>query len=288
MPSGRIRQCLILVSIVALRFASGSQLASQRIEFNKVAPAILEERLRQVVDKNPEREQVLHKLFENAGCLEDHLVEQPVRGSRTPNVICTLKGTADVSVVVGAHFDKVANGHGVVDNWSGASLLPSLFQGLSANPRRLTFIFVGFTDEEKGLVGSRFYVKHLTPDEKSSIRAMVNLDSLGLSDTKVWVNRAGKALVLAAGRVANSMNLPLAPVNVDKVGDSDSRPFVDAKIPSIDFHSVTQITFPILHSPGDTISAVRLPEYENSYSFVIAYLAYLDATLAAGSPAPSP
>jgi hypothetical protein len=131
-------------------------------------------------------------------------------------------------------------------------------------------------------------VKQLAPEEKSSIRAMVNVDSLGLSDTKVWVSRADKALVTAAAGVANSLNLPLAPVNVDKVGDSDSRPFVDTKIPSIDFHSVTQITLPILHSSRDTISAIRLPEYENSYALLIAYLAYLDATLAAGSPAPSP
>jgi hypothetical protein len=130
-------------------------LAAQRIEYFKVEPAVLEQRLLRVVDKNREREQTLHELFEDAGCKQEKLAEVPVKGSRTPNIICTLTGTEDARVIVGAHYDKVENGHGVVDNWSGASLLPSLFQGLNSQARRLTFVFIGFTDEEKGLVGSR-------------------------------------------------------------------------------------------------------------------------------------
>jgi Zn-dependent M28 family amino/carboxypeptidase len=135
-------------------------------------------------------------------------------------------------------------------------------------------------------VGSRFFAKQLGVEEQSKIRAMVNMDSLGLSDTKVWVTRADKALVQAAAGVAHSLNLPLAEVNVEKVGESDSRPFVDNKIPAIDFHSVTQETLPILHSGRDTISAIRLPEYENTYALLVAYLAYLDVTMRAGSSVP--
>ena len=182
---------------------------------------------------------------------------------------------------MGAHYDKVDNGHGVVDNWSGASLLPSFFQGLQAKPRRTTFVFIGFASEENGLVGSKFYVSRLTKDQREAIRAMVNIDSLGLSDTKVWLSYADKKLASAAFKVAHSLNLPLAVVNVEKVGLSDAGPFREKKIPCIDFHSVTQETLPILHSPRDTLSAIRLPEYQNSYALLMAYLAYLDA---AGSP----
>ena len=276
-----------LIHISSVWAALFTPVAAQRIEYFKVEPAVLEQRLRRVVDKNRVREETLHELFVDAGCKQEKLVEYPVKGSRTPNVVCTLTGTEDVRVIVGAHYDKVDNGHGVVDNWSGASLLPSLFQGLNSKPRHLTFVFIGFTDEEKGLVGSRYYVSHLTAEDRPKIRAMVNIDSLGLSDTKVWLSRADKALAQAAAAVASSLKLPLGVMNVDKVGTSDSAPFVDKKIPCIDFHSVTQETFPVLHSSRDAMPAIRLPEYENSFALLVAYLAYLDTTAATASSDPS-
>src|SRR5690348_9202882 len=120
--------------------------AAQSIEYGKLAPSVIEERLDRAVDKNSERERTLAELFQNVGCNQEKLVEQRVKGSRTPNLICTLRGTEDATVIVGAHYDKAADGHGAVDNWSGASLLPSLFQALNSKARRLTFILIGFTD----------------------------------------------------------------------------------------------------------------------------------------------
>ena len=183
---------------------------------------------------------------------------------------------------MGAHFDHVETGQGVVDNWSGASLLPSLFESLQAEPHRHTFVFIGFTDEEKGLVGSEQYVKQLTPWERSKIRAMVNLDSLGLSSTKVWLSRADKGLAQALNNVAHSMKLPLAAVNVDQVGLSDSESFSKRDIPSLTIHSVTQETYPILHSSQDTLAAIHMDDYYATYRLVAAYLSYLDQKLAAG------
>jgi Zn-dependent M28 family amino/carboxypeptidase len=257
---------------------------AQKIEYQLVDPAAIESRLRRVVDKNPDREKVLETLFEDAGCKGERLTEQPVKSSRTPNVICTLKGTDEATIIVGAHYDKVGIGHGVVDNWSGASLLPSLFQGLQGKPHRVTFVFIGFTSEEDGLIGSKFYVDRLSKEQRQTIRAMVNIDSLGLSDTKVWLSRADKKLAVDAFKVARSLNLPLAAVNVDNVGLSDAGPFRERKIPSIDFHSVTQETLSILHSIRDTFSAIRLPEYQNSYILLAAYLTYLNAPAEAGAP----
>lgn len=98
----------------------------------------------------------LKQIFTEAGCDESHLSEQPVKGSKLPNVICVLPGSSDRVIIVGAHFDRVPDGDGVVDNWSGASLLPSLYEAVKLEPRKHTYIFVGFTDEEKGEVGSHF------------------------------------------------------------------------------------------------------------------------------------
>jgi hypothetical protein len=264
-----------------LCIAVSAPLAAQKIEFSPVKPSVLEERLRRVASKIQEREQILRTLFEIAGCGGDRLQEQPVKGGRTPNLICTLEGTEDATVIVAAHYDKVSNGDGVVDDWSGASMPPSLYESLKGTPRRVRFRFIGFTREEEGLVGSKFYVKQLDKDDKSKIRAMVNLECLGLTPTKIWVHRADKKLVELAARVAQAAKLELSGMNVEKVGDSDSRPFADAGIPVIDFHSVTQPTFQILHTNRDTMSAVDLQEYQDSYRFLAAFLAYLDVFLAA-------
>jgi Zn-dependent M28 family amino/carboxypeptidase len=69
---------------------------------------------------------------------EQHFSEQPVKGSKLPNVICLLPGTSDKVIVVGAHFDRVSEGDGVVDNGSGASLLPSLHEAVKIVPRKHT------------------------------------------------------------------------------------------------------------------------------------------------------
>jgi Zn-dependent M28 family amino/carboxypeptidase len=112
----------------------------------------------------------LHRLFTEAGCRDDRLTEQAVKGTKVPNVVCILPGMTDTRIVIGAHFDKVRRGMGVADNWSGASLLPSLFESLRNQVRRHTMVFVGFTDEEMGLVGSRFFVRSLTREQAACIK----------------------------------------------------------------------------------------------------------------------
>ena len=68
-------------------------------------------------------------------------------------------------------------------------------------------------------MGSRFFAKDLSPEDKARIRAMVNIVSLGLSDTKVWVAHADKAMLEAAGVIARAAKLPVAGVNLGQAGD---------------------------------------------------------------------
>lgn len=252
---------------------------AQEITFVTLKQEIVEARVREAPAKNPERQAALRRHFAESGCEGERLTEQTVKGSRLPNVICTLPGATDSVIIVGAHFDKVDAGQGVADNWSGAVLLPSLFESLRAHPRRHTLIFVGFTDEEKGLVGSSFYARQMRPEDKARTKAMINLDTLGLSGTKVWLTRADKNLASALGQVAAAIKLPVAAVNVDQVGTTDIEPFVALKIPTIALHSVTQETWPILHSNRDTLREFKFAEYYDTYRLVTAYLAYLDTLL---------
>src|SRR5260370_17910887 len=186
--------------------------------------------------------QTLKKMFAEAGCDDQHVSVQAVKGSRLPNVICLLPGSSDKTIIVGAHFDRVSEGDGVVDNWSGASLLPSLYEAVKSEPRRHTYIFIGFTDEEVGEVGSRFYVRQITEEQVFATEAMVNMDTLGLAPTEIWSSHSDKRLNGALGYVARQLNAPISGLNVEQDGSTDSEPFPARKIPSITIHPLTQNT----------------------------------------------
>jgi putative aminopeptidase FrvX len=277
MTGPTFRRLAVIVLSIALAFVAMNAFA-QTLHYSLAARQLVEDRLKKYGGNDTQREVSLKQLFADAGCDNEHLSEQPVKGSKLPNVICVLPGTSDQTIVVGAHFDHVAAGDGVVDNWSGAALLPSLYEAVKGVPRRHTYIFIGFTDEERGEVGSRFYVKRLTPEEVAAIKAMVCLDTLGLGMTNVWAHRSDKQLTDVLAYTAQTLHIPLQAVNVDEVGSTDSQQFVARKIPSITIHTLTQQTWNehILHGLKDRISAVRMDDYYQTYHLVSVYLVLLD------------
>ncbi|OOQ61357.1 M28 family metallopeptidase [Mucilaginibacter pedocola] len=114
--------------------------------------------------------------------------------THAPNVIGMIKGTDTslASVVISAHHDHDGvNGkeiyYGAVDNASGtvavmeiaAMMNRAVKQGL--RPKR-TIVFASFTGEERGLLGSAWYVAHpVQPMEKTY--AVLNIDMMGRPDT---------------------------------------------------------------------------------------------------------
>ncbi len=273
----RARLCYSIALLVCLGCAVR---ASSQVEYRLVSREAIEGHLKSFSTKNNEREALIRKWLADAGCKKSNLAEQSLERKLPPNVICVLPGeTADV-ILVGAHTDHVTEfGDGVVDNWTGASLLASLLYSVSGRPRRHTFVFVGFSAEEKGLVGSAYYAQHLTPEQRGHIAGMVNLDSLGLGPTEVWATHADKVLLDALAAAASASNLRAEAMNVDEVGSADSESFATYHIPRITLHSVTQQTWPILHSSRDKLDAIRMQDYYDSYHLIAAYLAYLDNAL---------
>ena len=264
----------LLIGAILLSLSMTS--AARDLRFSLVPRVDVETRLGKYGGTNRERGATLKRMFVEAGCGE-HLSEQPVR-SRPPNLICVLPGSSDRMIVVGAHFDKVSAGDGVADNWTGASLLPSLCQAIKIESRQHTYIFIGFTDEELGLIGSRFYARHMTPEQVAATDAMVNLDTLGLASTNVWISRSNQELVRAFGYVAGLINSPATGINFERVGSSDSESFARRKIPRITIHSLNQKNHDagILHSRKDKLSAVNLDEYYETYRLLAVYLVFLD------------
>jgi aminopeptidase-like protein len=202
-----------------------------------------------------------------------------VPSSKAPNLICTLPGETDSEIVVGGHLDSIETGMGAVDDWSGAVLLPSLYQGLKRLPRRHRFVFVGFAAEEQGLVGSAEFTGKLKREEIRRIHAMINLECLGLGPPEVWVSRANKRLLDAYSVVASILHVEPRGMNVDGVGDDDAHSFLNYGVPVLTIHSLTRETWHILHHPSDKLDAIHPDDYYTAYRMTAAYLAYLDAVL---------
>jgi Zn-dependent M28 family amino/carboxypeptidase len=269
----------IRVTIPVLLILSGFIIA-EGLRFSIMKREIVLDRLHSCPAKDIDREQQLQQYFSEAGCVGSTLALEQPKHSKLGNVICTLLGGSSEEIIIGAHFDHVDRGAGAVDNWSGASLLPSLYQAIATEPRKHTFVFVAFYGEEQGMIGSEQYVHELGKEKLAHVDAMVNMDTLGLGPTEIWMSHANPNLARIAYGLANAMKLPLSSVNIDQVGSTDSESFRSKKVPSITFHSLTQATLSILHSSKDQLSEIKEADYYDSYKLLSAYLAYLDtATL---------
>lgn len=249
-------------------------------KYSLVPPDPIQARLNLYKGSDSAREAALKRTFIDVGCADSNLVEQTVPTRKQPNVICVLPGSTAETIVIGAHFDHVSEGSGIVDNWSGAALLPSLFQSLSGSPRTHTFIFVGFADEEDGEIGSRLYARQLSNDEISHLHLMVNLDSLGLGPTEVWVSRSEKQAVSLLAATAHATHLPLAGMNLEGFGESDEESFIRRKVCTVTVHSITPQTRHVLHTSADSPSAIRFQDYYDTYHLLAAYLSILDTQIA--------
>ena len=135
--------------LLLLALGAIPQAPAQQLRFAMVPEGVVLEGPRRFErGGNGARHDTLRTLFEEAGCKAPELGDEKAKGSKPPNLVCTLAGESAAGIIlVTAHFDKVR---------AGASLPPSLYESLApAKARKHTFPFNGFSDEEAGLVGSR-------------------------------------------------------------------------------------------------------------------------------------
>jgi Peptidase family M28 len=254
--------------------------AAQQLETKTLDEDALRGLLKQAIAGNAERYVRLKTLLDRSGCRGDIYKEQIVKGSSEPNMICTVAGTgaSPHKIIVGAHFDS-RGGDGIIDNWSGAVLLPVFAQSLRERPRRHNFEFVAFAAEEKGLRGSRVYVKSIPKQDRTQIAAVIAIDSLGMTPTKYWPFGSTEQLVSAAIGIGQWLKLEISGFNLNGLGTTDSQVFMDAHIPVLSLHSVTRPTWKIINGRRDVWSAVSWKDYYDSYRLISALLFYLDETL---------
>ena len=189
------------------------------------------------------------------------------------NVVGVIRGSnpdlEGQSVVLSAHYDHLGLGWpdvrqgnkgkihpGSDDNASGVAILLELAQilGKRWKPDR-TVVFVAFTGEEAGLLGSKHYVKIEKKFPVDKIIGVLNLDTVGrLGKKKLMIFGTGSArewihIFMGAGYVTG---VPIEAVSKD-FGSSDQKSFLDAGVPAVQFFSGPHLDY---HSPTDTIDKV--------------------------------
>jgi hypothetical protein len=268
-----MRGAALFIALSGLSFWGGACLA-QKVQFNPAEKSLVLERMKSIPETNAERVSRLKELFAQAGCRGNSLFEQKVEGAETPNVICLLGTGEGDTVIVGAHYERTSSPQKPLDNWSAASLLPAMYQSLRDRKRNHSFIFVAFADDGKDPAGAEFFARHLTHSQLNRTEAMVNVDALGFSPTKIWTAHSDKDLVHDLIIMVYALKIPASQIDISALGHKDSDPFAARHIPQITIHSLTQ-----QNVVSGAVTQFRPNNYYDTYRLLCGYLAYLDQSL---------
>lgn len=203
------------------------------------------------------------------------------------NVIGILQGTdptlKNEAIVIGGHYDHLGHGgqgslaansteihHGADDNASGtAAVIELARQFAKAKNNKRTLIFMCFSGEEEGLLGSNYYVNDpVWPLDKTV--AMINMDMIGrLNENKLTIGGIGTAAewkkIVDDSHWARPWIGDSAPfsfkfqLNEDGFGPSDHSSFYSKKIPVLFFFTGTHSDY---HKPSDTADKIN---YDGEY-----------------------
>ena len=198
----------------------------------------------------------------------------------TDNIIARLPGSdaalKNEYMIVGAHCDHVGFGYegsllgkdgagklhpGADDNASGTAGMLEIAQYVAslkgdARPKR-SILFMAYSGEEKGLLGSHYFLEHPTIEIKN-IDAMLNLDMIGRSsDGGMQISgiRSGKGFkeLVTADNAEFNYKLHLGGAGD---GPSDHASFFHKNIPVLFFSNGLHADY---HRPSDTWEKINAP-----------------------------
>jgi Zn-dependent M28 family amino/carboxypeptidase len=184
--------------------------------------------------------------------------------------------------VIGAHLDHVkpVNGqvcNGADDNASGSAGVIEIAEAVKLSPCKRTMVFITYTAEEMGLLGSRYFIDSEL-FSKDLIKFNLNMDMIGRSSTKNEESRAhyvvtNKKYVAGIEEFITDVNKGITDFPIiydndeDSPGGSDHQNFIGENIPAFFFFSGVHRD---LHQPGDDPEKIDYAKAES-----IARLGYL-------------
>jgi len=197
------------------------------------------------------------------------------KGKTLKNVLGMLEGDGsfgDETIVIGAHYDHLGMGgwgslaagvddevhNGADDNASGTSALLEIARDLVSRRKQLRrrILFIAFTAEEMGLVGSEHYVADPLVPMKDTV-AMLNLDMVGrLRNEKLTVSGVGTASEFTplVDRFGQHYGFNVTK-QLSGYGPSDHASFYSHGVPVMHFFTGLHVDY---HRPGDDVDKLNL------------------------------
>ncbi|MBD0369959.1 MAG: M20/M25/M40 family metallo-hydrolase [Pyrinomonadaceae bacterium] len=228
-----------------------------------------------------------------AGCSLSLSVDIVRRNAPASNVVGILEGSdpqlKNEAIVIGAHYDHLGRGgegslaqkegevhHGADDNASGVAGMLELARLFSKQRPRRTIVFVAFSGEEEGLLGSNYYVNHPAVPLARTV-AMINMDMIGrLKENKLLVGGVGTAQEWRTliGNISASTAQPFAlTLTEDGYGPSDHSSFYAKQIPVLFFWTGTHADY---HKPSDTADKIDYEAEARIVHFIYRLVRSLD------------
>ena len=160
------------------------------------------------------------------------------------------------AVIIGAHYDTVADTPGANDNASGVAALMAVAARVRDESYPFEIKFVLFGAEEIGLFGSRHYARTMSADDVANTLAMLNLDVVGTGDR--FETMGDLALSRDAAQVGETLGARVSASSESGV-TSDHAPFAERGIPAL-FLMANDLSR--INSPQDEIRHVapELPQ----------------------------
>jgi hypothetical protein len=184
------------------------------------------------------------------------------------NVIGFINNNAEKTIIIGAHYDHLGYGgegslyrgeekavhNGADDNASGVAIMLNLAGRLKVkNDNAETkdennYLFMAFSGEEMGLLGSNYFSKNPTIDAKT-INYMINMDMVGRlkADSTLAVYGVGTSPIFKQTIKAHNDRFKLVQ-NESGVGPSDHTSFYLIDIPVLHFFTGQHEDY---HKPAD-------------------------------------
>jgi len=196
------------------------------------------------------------------------------------NIIAFIDNKKKNTVIIGAHYDHIGYGgqysldrgineihNGADDNASGTAMLLSLAKQLNnKNDLENNYLFIAFSAEELGLIGSRYFVNS-DVFKKESINFMINLDMVGRLNAEKELSIFGVGTSSIFKQVVNSMNNNFKlKIIEDGTGPSDHTSFYNKDIPVLFFHTGSHENY---HRPSDDVNLINYKGMSEISNYII-------------------
>jgi Iap family predicted aminopeptidase len=258
--------CLLMVSTLGFSASQG----------NKIIISTQEETAQDVAQvpcKQTQRLSAARALFIKMGAQAENVLIEKRDG--VENLVIRKPGNSQGTIVIGAHYDKLMEGCGAIDNWTGIVALAHIYRSLKDVPLQKTLLFVAFGKEEEGLLGSKAMVNNIKKEDMGQYCAMINIDSLGMAAPQVGENLSSKALVSRVVEIAQRMKMPFSKLSIPGAG-ADSLSFMEKKIPAVTISALRTGWAEVLHTRHDQVSKVNQTSVYLGYRLALALVTELD------------